>query len=77
VRDRDGSRAAVVEQRLDVRPRVGAGRRVARVPDREVSSEPRQVPLVEHLRHEAEVAERRQPPFVRDRDSRRLLAAML
>ena len=36
VPERDRARAAVVEERLRVRPRVAAGRRVARVPDREL-----------------------------------------
>ena len=42
VAERDRARAAVVEQRLRVRPRVRAGGRVARVADRELAAQARQ-----------------------------------
>ena len=75
--ERDRADATVMEERLRVLPRVRARRRVAGVPDRELALQARQAPLVEHLRHEAQVAQRRQPPVLADRDARRLLAAVL
>ena len=66
VAERDRAHAAVVQQRLRVRPGVAAGRRVARVPDRELPLQAGQAPLVEHLRHEPEVAERGQPAVLAD-----------
>ena len=77
VPERDGARAAVVEERLRVRPRRRAGRRVARVADRDVAVQAVELLLVEHLRDEPEVAQRREPAVVGDRDARRLLAAVL
>ena len=77
VPDRDGAGAAVMDERLGVRPRVRAGRRVAGVPDRDVARQRVQLLLVEHLRDEPHVAEHRQPAAVGDRDPRRLLAAVL
>src|SRR5207245_6555634 len=56
---------------------VAAGRRVARVADRELAAQARETALVEDLRHEAEVAHDRQAAVLADRDPRRLLAAML
>ena len=53
VAERDGAHAPVVEERLRVLPGVAAGRRVARVADREVAVQPGEASLVEHLRHEA------------------------
>ncbi len=73
----DRAHAAVVEQRLRVLPAAAAGRRVARVADRELAVEAGQAPLVEHLRDQAEVAKRCQPALLADRDSGRLLAAVL
>ena len=75
--ERDGARVAVVEQRLRVRPGVRAGRRVARVADRELAVQAREVLLVEHLRDEAEVAQRGQAAVLGDGDPGRLLAAVL
>ena len=77
VPERDGARVAVVEQRLRVRPRVRAGGRVARVADRELAVQAGQVLLVEHLRDEAEVAQRREAAVLGDGDPGRLLAAVL
>ena len=77
VPERDGARAAVVEERLRVRPGVAARRRVARVPDRKLALQPREAALVEHLRHEPEVAERCQPSVLADGDPGRLLPAVL
>ena len=77
VAERDRARAAVLDDRLRVRPLRRAGRRVARVPDRELAVEPAEVLLVEDLRDEAHLAEHRQVAAVRDRDPRRLLAAVL
>ena len=77
VADRDGAGSAVMDERLRVRPRVRAGRRVARVPDRDIAGERLQLLLVEDLRDEAHVAEHGQPAAVGDRDPRRLLAAVL
>ena len=75
--ERDGANAPVVEERLCVLPRVAAGRRVARVADRQLAVQAGEASLVEHLRHEAEVAQRGQPAVLADGDPRRLLAAVL
>ena len=77
VAKRDRAHPAVVQERLRVLPGVAARRRVARVPDRELAVEAGEAALVEHLRHETEVAHRGQAPAFRDGDSRGLLAAML
>ncbi len=77
VPERDRARAAVVEQRLRVRPRRRAGRRVARVADRDLAAQAVELLLVEHLRDEAEVAHPREATALGDGDSRRLLAAVL
>src|SRR5581483_6805580 len=77
VAERDRARAAVVQQRLRVLPAVAAGRRVARVADRDLAAQAGERPFVEHLRHEPEVAERGEPPAFADGDARRLLPAML
>ena len=45
--------------------------------DRDLALEPMQLLLVEHLRHEPEVAQCRQPTMLRDSNPRRLLAAVL
>ena len=54
--ERHGANAPVVQKRLRVLPGVAAGRGVPRVADREVAVQAGEAPLVEHLRHEAEVA---------------------
>ena len=77
VAERDRARAAVVDERLRVRPVRRAGRRVARVADRDVAGERLQVLLVEDLRDEAHVAEHGQAAAVGDGDPGRLLAAVL
>ena len=77
VPERDRAHAAVVEQRLRVRPGVAAGRRVARVADRELAVQAGEAALVEDLRDEPEVAQRRQPAVLADGDPGRLLAAVL
>jgi hypothetical protein len=77
VSDRDRPGLAVLNDRLRVRPCDTAGRRVARVPDRELAVEAVQLLLGEHLRDEAEVAENRQAPAVGDCDPGRLLPAVL
>ena len=59
--ERDGAHAAVVDERLRVRPVNAAGRRVARVADRDLAGERLQLLLVEDLGDEAHVAEHRQP----------------
>ena len=59
VAERDRPRAAVVHDRLGVRPVRRAGRRVARVPDRELAAKTLELLLGEHLRHEPHLAERR------------------
>ena len=68
VAERDRARAAVMQERLGVGPRVPAGRRVARVPDRDLSREAGKLLLVEDLRHEPEVAQSRQPAVLADGD---------
>ena len=75
--ERDRARAAVVDERLRVRPAVRAGRRVARVPDRELAGERLELLLVEDLGDEAHVADDREAPAVGHRDARGLLPAML
>ena len=75
--ERDGATASAVEQRLRVRPVRRAGRRVARVADRDVAVQAAQLLLVEDLRDEAHVAQHGQPAVVGDGDPGRLLAAVL
>ena len=53
VAERDRARAAVLDERLRVRPLRRAGRRVARVPDRDLAVQAAQLLLVEDLRDEA------------------------
>ena len=77
VTERDRARAPVVDQRLRVRPAVRAGRRVARVPDRDLARQCVQLLLVEDLRDEAHVAHDGEPAAVGDGDPGRLLAAVL
>ena len=77
VAERDGARAPVLDERLRVRPLRRARGRVARVPDRDLPLQRVQLLLVEDLRDEPEVAERRQPPLLGDRDAGRLLPAVL
>ncbi len=77
VAHRDGARLPVLHERLGVRPLRRAGRRVARVPDRDLPLQPVELLLVEHLRDEAEIAQCRQPSLLRDGDAGRLLAAVL
>ena len=59
VPQRDRARAPVVDERLRVRPPVRAGRRVARVADRDLAGKRLQLLLVEDLRDEAHVAHAR------------------
>ena len=77
VAERDGPRTTVVDQGLGVGPAVRARRRVARVPDRELSRQRLELLLVEHLGDEPHVADDREPAAVGDSDPRRLLTAML
>ena len=77
VPERDRAGAPVVDERLRVRPAVRAGRRVARVADRELAGKRLQLLLVEDLRDEAHVADDRHPARVGHRDPRRLLPAVL
>ena len=77
VTERDGARPTVVHDRLRVRPVRRARRRIARVPDRDLAAQAAQLLLVEHLRHEAHVAQRRHPTVVGDGDAGRLLPAVL
>ena len=73
----DRACAAVLDERLRVPPLRRAGRRVTRVADGEVAAQAAELLLVEDLRHEPHVAQRRQPPVVGDGDARGLLAAVL
>ena len=68
---------AVLDDRLRVRPVRRAGRRVARVADRDLTLEPAQVLLVEDLGDEAHVAQDGETPVVGDGDACGLLPAML
>ena len=77
VPERDGARRAVVHDRLGVRPVRATRRRVARVPDRDLAGERRELLLVEDLRHEAHLAQHRDAPALGDGDPGGLLAAML
>ena len=77
VAERDGAAATVADDRLRVLPGRRAGRRVARVADRGVADERLQLGLVEDLRDEAHLAQRRHAPPVGDRDARALLPAVL
>src|SRR5437868_7357003 len=77
VPERDRACAAVVDERLRVRPVRRAGRRVAGVTDRDLTVQSAQLLLGEDLRHEAEIAGHGQPALVRDGDAGRLLAAVL
>ena len=76
-RERDGARRAVVHEGLRVRPVRAAGRRVARVADRDLAGQRGELLLVEHLRDEPHLAERRDAAAVGDRDARGLLTAVL
>ena len=69
--------AAVLDDRLCVRPVRRAGRRVARVADRDLALEAAQVLLVEDLGDEAHVAQDGQAAAVGDGDARGLLPAVL
>ncbi len=77
VTERDRPRAAVVDERLRVRPLVRSRRRVARVADRDLARKRLELLLVEHVGDEAHLAEHGEMATVRDRDPRRLLAAVL
>ena len=77
VPERDRARASVLHERLRVRPLRRAGGRVARMADRDFAAQAMELLLVEHLRHEAEVAHRRQAPLLGDGDPRGLLPAVL
>ncbi len=63
--------------RLRVAPRARTGRRVADMPDREVTVERREVALVEHLGDEAHVLDDGDGLAVAHRDAGRLLAPVL
>ena len=77
VPERDRARAAVVDERLRVRPVHAARRRVARVPDRDLAGQRLQLLLVEDLGHEPHVAQHGEPAALGDGDPGRLLAAVL
>ena len=77
VAEGDRAGAAVLDERLRVRPLRRAGRRVAVVADRDLAVQAAELLLVEDLGDEAEVAQPGQPPVLGDRDPRRLLAAVL
>ena len=72
-----GPRAAVLDERLRVRPLRRAGRRVAVVADRDLAAQAAELLLVEDLGDEPEVAQPRLPPVLGDGDARRLLPAVL
>jgi hypothetical protein len=76
VRQRDVARVGAVD-RLGVLPRRRARRRVAHVADRHVAGERLELRLVEHLRHEAEVAHGHDVAALGAGDARGLLAAVL
>ena len=69
--------AVVAPDRLRVLPRAAAGGRVADVADRHVAVERAELLLVEDLRDEPGVAERRDVPALARGDPGRLLAAVL
>ncbi len=73
--DRPG--LAVLDDRLGIRPVRRAGRRVARMADRDLSLEPAQVLLVEDLGDEAHVPQDGESPAIGHRDAGRLLPAVL
>ena len=77
VAERNGSGASVMDEGLSVRPVHAPGRRVARVPDRDLTRERLELLLVEDLRDEPHVAEHGQATRLGDGDAGRLLAAML
>ena len=77
VPERDGACSAVMDQRLRVRPFVGAGRRVARVADRHLAGERLELLLVEGMRDEAHLPQDREMPAVGDGDPCGFLAAVL
>ena len=75
--ERDRSRGAVVDDRLGVRPVRAAGRRVARVADRDLARQRRELLLVEDLRDETHLAEHGDPPPSETAMPGGLLAAVL
>ncbi len=75
--ERNSAHAAVVDERLGIRPVDAAGRRVAGVTDRDLARQRLQLLLVEDLSDEAHVAEHGQSPTFGDGDPCRLLAAVL
>ena len=77
VAERDRAGAAVMDERLRVRPVHAARRRVTRVTDRDLAGQRLQLLLVEDLRHEPHVAQHGEPAALGDRDAGRLLAAVL
>ena len=77
VAERDRSGGAVLHEWLRVPPLRRPGRRVARMPDRKLAVQAAKLPLVEHLRDEAHLAQRRQAALVGDRYAGGLLAAVL
>jgi hypothetical protein len=77
VTERDGAGAAMVDERLGVRPQRRARGRVAGVADRNIARKRLQLFLVEDLRDKAHVANDRQPPVVGDGDAGGLLPAVL
>src|SRR5438105_384070 len=77
VPERDGSRRSVLHEWLRVPPLRRPGRRVARVPDRELAAQSSQLLLVEDLRDEAHVAQRSHAALIGDRDACGFLTAVL
>src|SRR5262249_6394754 len=70
-------RAAVLHERLRVRPLRRARRRVARMADRDLPLQAVELLLVEDLRDEAEIAQRGEAAVLGDGDPRGLLASVL
>ena len=77
VAERDRARAAVVDERLRVRPLRSSRSSSSACGRSRVAVQAAQLLLVEDLRHEPHVAQRGQPAVVGDGDPGRLLAAVL
>ena len=75
--ERDRAAAAVVDERLRVRPLVRPRRRVPRVADRGLARKGLQLLLVEDVRDEAHLPQDGEVPTLGDRDPRGFLAAVL
>ena len=75
--ERERAAAGAAERRLGVLPRGAAGRRVARVADRDVAAQRAERRLVEDLRDEAHVLVDEDLLAVTGRDAGRLLPAVL